>query len=87
MAAWKPLMGVWKSDTIKFMQQELLDEQRWRVGPGPPRNGGMISVAFVVVPSATFCLRTKVSQCKPVARREGRDFPSKQCVAKHAVTK
>jgi hypothetical protein len=49
MAAWKPLMGVWKSDTIKFMQQELLDEQRWRVGPGPPRNGGMISVAFVVV--------------------------------------
>ena len=29
--------------------QELLDKQLWGVSPGPPRNGGMISVAFVVV--------------------------------------
>ena len=29
--------------------QELLDKQLWGVSPGPPRNGGMISVALVVV--------------------------------------
>ena len=29
--------------------QELLDKQLWGVSPGPPQNGGMISVAFVVV--------------------------------------
>lgn len=29
--------------------QELLDKQLWGVSPGPPRNGGMISLAFVVV--------------------------------------
>jgi hypothetical protein len=29
--------------------QELLDKQLWGVSPGPPRNGGMMSVALVVV--------------------------------------
>ena len=29
--------------------QELLEKQLWGVSTGPPRNGGMISVAFVVV--------------------------------------
>ena len=29
--------------------QELLDKQLWGVSPGPPRNGGAMSVAFVVV--------------------------------------
>jgi hypothetical protein len=29
--------------------QELLDKQLWGVSPGPSRNGGLTSVAFVVV--------------------------------------
>ena len=29
--------------------QELLDKQLWGVSPSPPRNGGIISLAFVAV--------------------------------------
>ena len=29
--------------------QELLEKQLWGVSPGPPRNGGIIGVALVVV--------------------------------------
>ena len=29
--------------------QELLDKELWGVSPIPPRNGGIIGVAFVVV--------------------------------------
>ncbi len=29
--------------------QELLDRELWGVSAGPPRNGGIIGVAFVVV--------------------------------------
>jgi hypothetical protein len=29
--------------------QELLDKQLWGVSPSPPRNGGIIGLAFAVV--------------------------------------